>query len=121
MLPCAPAAPSIHQGHEVTVVSVLAKSLQTIQRRWPGIRAAALEEPVFVFAACWRSGSTLLQRMLLKNCLVWGEPYGPHALIWGMARQICYFNDDWPREEFFVDHPGWSSKIQDRSTANVWP
>ncbi len=40
------------------------------------------ESPVFVFSAGWRSGSTLLQRLLNSNpeVMVWGEAY-EHALL----------------------------------------
>ena len=41
------------------------------------------EQPVFVLSAGWRSGSTLLQRMIMENnrdLLMWGEPF-PHCNI----------------------------------------
>ena len=35
-----------------------------------------VDEPVFLFSAGWRSGSTLLQRLIMSDAsiFVWGEP-----------------------------------------------
>lgn len=48
---------------------------------WPPADEPAAEEPVFVLATGWRSGSTLLQRILCTDgrLLLWGEPFGRMA------------------------------------------
>jgi len=48
------------------------------------------ESPIFLLAAGWRSGSTLLQRILVTdpNVLLWGEPLGEMALVSGMAQML---------------------------------
>lgn len=58
----------------------------------------ACENPVFIFAAGWRSGSTLLQRMLLAdpNIMIWGEPYAHAGIIQHMSAQFHAFTDSWP-------------------------
>ncbi len=48
--------------------------IRAIRRRWPEITNDCDEHPVFILSAGWRSGSTMLQRMLMRECFIWGEP-----------------------------------------------
>jgi hypothetical protein len=99
----------------------LSQGIAVIRQRWPGARPETTDEPVFVLAAGWRSGSTLLQRMLLKHCMVWGEPYEPHGLIDRLAQPLCFFWEDWPPNDFFINHPQWGGKLGDKWAANLYP
>lgn len=56
------------------------------------------EEPIFIFSAGWRSGSTLLQRLLMSggDTLVWGEPYDRACLVQRLAATVRPFAEDWP-------------------------
>jgi hypothetical protein len=101
--------------------AILSPFVQGIRERWPHIRSEVSDDPVFIMAAGWRSGSTLLQRMLLQRCLVWGEPYGPHALFGLMAEQLRYLSKGWPPNEFFIDDPSWGSQLTYKWTANLYP
>jgi hypothetical protein len=49
------------------------------------------ESPIFLLAAGWRSGSTLLQRVLVTDprVLLWGEPLGEMALATEMVTVLC--------------------------------
>ena len=78
-------------------------ALRTIAKRWPELSSSSTEAPVFVLAGAWRSGSTLLQRMLMRECLVWGEPFGRGMPIDLMAQQLRIFTDQWPADGMFVD------------------
>ena len=44
---------------------------------------AESESPIFLLATSWRSGSTLLQRILVtdRRVMLWGEPLGEMALV----------------------------------------
>jgi len=76
--------------------------LLALKHRWPELfRPDDEDSPVFVLAAGWRSGSTLLQRLLSKRCLVWGEPYGHAWPIQLLADQIRCFTDRWPEPHHF--------------------
>jgi hypothetical protein len=99
----------------------LDQAVRLIRQRWPEATSAAPDEPVFVLAAGWRSGSTLLQRMLLRHCLVWGEPYGSAGLIERLAQPLQRFSPEWPRKEFFLDSAHWGERLGEKWTANLYP
>jgi hypothetical protein len=99
----------------------LAESITLIRKRWPAVRSSAQDEPVFLLAAGWRSGSTMLQRMLLHHCLVWGEPYGSSGLIERLCQPLQRFAPNWPKDEYFVDSPHWDGRLGEQWTANLYP
>jgi hypothetical protein len=78
----------------------IATALDSIGRRWPDLTTSD-DEPVFVLSAGWRSGSTLLQRLLMPCVFMWGEPFGHSAMIEALARPLAAFSDTWPPPEFF--------------------
>ena len=92
-----------------------------LRKRWPDLASQAEDEPVIVLAAGWRSGSTMLQRMLMRHCLVWGEPYGSSALIGRLAQPLQRFTPDWPPDDFFLSSPHWGDRLGDKWTANLYP
>jgi hypothetical protein len=55
----------------------------------------ALDAPVFVLGAGWRTGSTLIQRLVVKGsgALIWGEPHHRMTLIGDIARRLAGFDD----------------------------
>jgi hypothetical protein len=62
------------------------------------------DEPIFVLAAGWRSGSTLLQRMVTEaGALVWGEPYSPAGLVQAFSATLGRLVAGPPLREFIVD------------------
>ncbi len=58
-------------------------ALSIIDSESPSADPQELDEPVFILATSWRSGSTLLQRVFCTDpsLLLWGEPFGRLALI----------------------------------------
>ncbi len=99
----------------------LDETIDFIKRRWPAVASSAQEEPVFVLAAGWRSGSTLLQRMLMGQCLVWGEPYGSGGLIAHLAQPLGFFSESWPEENALISTPCWREPLGAMWTANLYP
>ncbi len=52
------------------------KGIAAIQKRWPNLENEEDERPIFILSAGWRSGSTLIQRLIMskERILIWGEP-----------------------------------------------
>lgn len=63
------------------------------------------ESPIFLLSAGWRSGSTLLQRLIMsdRNVLIWGEPYDECGLIQHLAATSRAFRPGWPRADYYYD------------------
>lgn len=63
------------------------------------------ETPIFLFSAGWRSGSTLLQRLIMSDSrvLIWGEPYDECGMIQALADSMTAFRADWPPAEYYYD------------------
>ncbi|MDP3123289.1 MAG: sulfotransferase, partial [Thiobacillus sp.] len=78
--------------------------------------------PIFLLSAGWRSGSTLLQRLVMsdKRVLIWGEPYDECGPIQAMAGTLKAFRPDWPPAEYYYDGtpPG---QLTGSWVANLFP
>lgn len=81
------------------------------------------DRPVFILSAGWRSGSTLLQRMIMEHnsdLVIWGEPFA-HSQIWrGMTNQFRSFTEDWPPKEWFLSARK-AGRLSDEWVANLYP
>ena len=110
--------PELRHIHELDV------ALQNIERRWPatGEAEADTERPVFLLSAGWRSGSTLLQRLICSSgeIVIWGEPLGDAALIPRMANSLTALTDVWPPENYFA-HDLALGSFSENWIANVTP
>ena len=81
------------------------------------------EQPVFVFSAGWRSGSTLLQRMIMENnkdLLLWGEPFAHSNIHDGLVDQFRAFTSEWPPGKFFLSRTALKD-LSDTWVANLYP
>jgi len=74
------------------------------------------EKPIFIFSAGWRSGSTLLQRLLCSdsNTLIWGEPYDKSCLIQSLSETFLPITGQWPPDGYFIEN------IQKRHISDFW-
>lgn len=63
---------------------------------------ADVEEPVFVLACGWRSGSTLLQRIIMtdEQVLIWGEPLGRLAPLTRLSDLVAHAGESPPPTQF---------------------
>lgn len=82
----------------------IANAMRELQRHCPAPRDDA-EQPIFLLSAGWRSGSTLLQRLIMsdRRVLMWGEPYDECGLIQALANSMRAFRSGWPPREYFYD------------------
>lgn len=80
-------------------------ALDALDNRWGEDIQKSDDHPVFLFSAGWRSGSTLLQRMIIKDGSIemWGEPFTRSNIIQTMMSQLIPFNKEWPTENQFAD------------------
>jgi hypothetical protein len=78
--------------------------------------------PIFVLAAGWRSGSTLLQRLVCSSgeALIWGEPYGRTGLVPAMTRATITLRSSWPAEESMAPREGLEG-LSEGWIANLYP
>ena len=81
------------------------------------------DDPVFVLSAGWRSGSTLLQRLVLsaRRWLIWGEPYGDMMLLSALAERLKRLGNDWPPDDYVLDATRGTKDLQDQWIANMYP
>ena len=90
-------------------------------------------QPVFVVAAGWRSGSTLLQRLVCSSgeVLVWGEPYGRACPVQALTRSAMALRSDawagkqaaepdWPAAQSFAPEE-LPEDLSDKWIANLYP
>ena len=63
------------------------------------------DAPIFLLSAGWRSGSTMLQRLLMSDpgVLIWGEPYDECGLVQALAGCAKAFRPGWPPPDYFYD------------------
>lgn len=90
----------------ISRVPTLRAGVEAFQRRWPGVRSPSHQSPIFLMAAGWRTGSTLLQRMLSGDCLIWGEPFGQGGLLDSVPDLFRRITGFWPEESFFFRGQG---------------
>lgn len=96
--------------------------MQELARRCPAPPASDDDSPIFLFSAGWRSGSTLLQRLMISgtDTLIWGEPYDECGVIQRLAEGLKAFRSDWPPTDYFYDgrQPG---ELTEQWIANLFP
>ena len=99
-------------------------SLKQIQKRWPDASSTAgdMEMPVFIFSAGWRSGSTLVQRLVCSSgeVFIWGEPLGDAAFIARLAHCLGFITSEWPPETFLA-RSGTVDNVSNKWIANLTP
>lgn len=110
--------PELRQDHRISA------ALACLEARWPETRDPARdpERPVFLFSAGWRSGSTLLQRLIVASgeIAIWGEPLGETGLIARLAHALTLIDAQWPPDNFFA-RQGDSASLSDEWIANLTP
>lgn len=80
------------------------------------------ETPIFILSAGWRSGSTLLQRLICssQDVLIWGEPYDRSNLVQTLTQTVAPFSEDWPPEGYIKPSQDLNA-LKDQWAANLYP
>ena len=79
--------------------------------------------PIFVFGTGFRTGSTLMQRILMtdRRLLLWGEPMG-HAGVFSMfAESLGLVRQGWPEPHYFIGNRTASKLLHQTWIANLFP
>jgi hypothetical protein len=85
--------------------------------------SSSAEQPVFLLSTGWRSGSTLLQRMIMQHneqMLMWGEPFAHCNIHDSLLNQFRAFTREWPPDGFFLSKMQ-IDRMSDAWTANLYP
>lgn len=103
----------------------LEQAIAAITARWQFAPYADDHRPLFIFSAGWRSGSTLVQRLLVSKggTLIWGEPYTLADYVGRLAESLRIFSEAAPPREFFLSfYEGTDvSQIQEKWIAHLYP
>ncbi|MDR4503173.1 MAG: sulfotransferase [Candidatus Scalindua sp.] len=78
-------------------------------------------DPIFLLSAGWRSGSTLLQRLVCSDTstIIWGEPFGDRIPIPRLSATIADFCRDDPTIPYAINK--FSGELSDEWIANLNP
>ncbi len=101
----------------------LSGRLQDALRRISDESDPSEQRPVFLLSAGWRSGSTLLQRMIMdhnRDLLIWGEPFAHCNIHDSLLGQFRAFTQHWPPDKFFLSKME-PDKLTDTWVANLYP
>ena len=98
----------------------MTSTLKQFDQKW-NLSSYEAEAPVFVFSAGWRSGSTLLQRLLCSSqeIIVWGEAYARCGLIQKLSAATQALSSTYPHADHFTDIG--TADLQDMWIANLFP
>ena len=111
----------------------LKKQIDLIEQRWPEVSGKDISSkyvsnridcnPVFVLSAGWRSGSTLVQRLLMSSgeIFIWGEPYGSASIIESLARPLLVFDENRPTKSEIWDGRSNLVELSNKWIANLSP
>jgi hypothetical protein len=77
--------------------------------------------PIFLLSAGWRSGSTLVQRLINSDSsvLMWGEPFEDLGVIQRMARAVELFGPDSAHLRYSIDR--FDGSLSNEWVANLNP
>lgn len=117
-----------HQRMQRSLPSVV-ETMEAIRSRVDEASLSVPDKPLFIFSAGWRSGSTLLQRLLLSTDthFIWGEPYHRTDIIRRLAESLIPLGTGWPPENYVYDVSSRdqigpeSEALSDRWVANTFP
>lgn len=100
----------------------IGQGVANLQTLCPSSQAEDPERPIFLLSAGWRSGSTLLQRLILSDSrvMLWGEPYDECGIIQLMAATNLAFRPGWPPADYFYDGSA-ITELSGEWIANLFP
>jgi hypothetical protein len=115
-----PEAHLLQRRERAVAARPLREAIAAVEAR-PGGSDPPSDEPLFLLSAGWRSGSTLVQRLVnsRRSWFLWGEPYSRADLVPRLADSLRPVTESWPREDDLLHDA--AGDIEDRWTANLHP
>ena len=100
----------------------IVSGIEQLHRANPFADPSDDEAPIFLLSAGWRSGSTLLQRLIMSDSrvLIWGEPYDECGMIQALADGMKAFRADWPPADYYHDGTP-PAELSGNWIANLFP
>lgn len=79
------------------------------------------QSPIFLLSAGWRSGSTLVQRLICsdESTLMWGEPFGDRLPISRMSASLSEFDENDGHLKYSIE--SFNGKLANGWIANLNP
>lgn len=105
-------------------VAPVAAVIHNLQTRWPNAFKDDGDQPIFLLSAGWRSGSTLLQRLIMsdKHVMIWGEPYNHCNFIQNQMNSLQAITSHYPDQAWFLNSLANDKKDLSRHfIANMYP
>lgn len=95
------------------------EAIRTIESRWTMPPDPPADRPIFILSAGWRSGSTLLQRLITsaEGVMIWGEPFAHSDFLRRLAESLRAFRVEDPPEHFFLED---LKARDDAETSSEW-
>jgi hypothetical protein len=110
-----------HQVAADILSDTLPQTIRYLQEYSTNSETVYCSSPVFVFSAGWRSGSTLVQRLICSNgeTLIWGEPFGDRVPVCRLAQTITDLSESDPHWRYSIDK--FSGDLSTQWVANLNP
>ena len=116
--------PATRKAHEDVLATRpdIISGIDRLQELMPAIHEDEGQSPIFLFSAGWRSGSTLLQRLLMSDSdvFIWGESYDHCGLVQALAGTTRAFTSQWPPESYYYDGSA-KDTLSDKWIADLYP
>lgn len=85
-------------------------------------KTSSSEKPVFILSAGWRSGSTMLQRLLMSSndTVIWGEAYDRACIVQRLTETVFAHSRTWPDGKY-LRQPTSLHALSGEWVANMYP
>lgn len=110
------------QPKPIRASETVEKAISLIESRFD-FKPSSNEQPIFILAAGWRCGSTLLQRLVNSNgeALIWGEPFANCNIVQTQAESLRSFTHNYPQDAWLLANQNSEKPLHQQETANLYP